>query len=237
MFGSNKVYSVSDFTNENNLYVKDIFYTLQGEGAFSGCPAIFIRLGRCCLKCSFCDTNFDDNLQLMDIDEIIQKVYEIKDKYNHCKLIVITGGEPLLQPKSADLINELCMCDPEWHIQIETSGVQCPLNLNLGHENLYIVCSPKTSKIHERLIPRIDDYKYIISSDNYAEDDGLPLINYSTKVARPRNEDIGYVGIYISPMDQYDNDKNKKNLASVRDISLKYGYTVSLQIHKILGVE
>ena len=73
------------------LVVNEIFYSLQGEGARAGRPSIFIRLSKCNLRCSFCDTEFDSGEE-MTLQEMLN---EIK-KYG-CKWIVWTGGEPTLQ--------------------------------------------------------------------------------------------------------------------------------------------
>lgn len=70
--------------------INEIFYSLQGEGANAGKPAVFIRFSGCNLKCPFCDTEHENGRMMTD-DEIVSEVA----KYP-CNLIVITGGEPTL---------------------------------------------------------------------------------------------------------------------------------------------
>jgi len=234
MFGKNLTYTPKDFENEERLYVKEIFYTIQGEGLFSGMASCFIRLGKCCIKCLFCDTDFESDLEKFTIDEIITKINEITPR--NCKLIVITGGEPLLQNKICDLINTLLKFN--YTVQIETAGIYFPPNFPIN-ENLYIVCSPKTGKISNKLEPYINAFKYIISHDNYSEDDGLPI--YSTQIENTIQKlyrpDINKnIPIYISPMDCYDDEINKLNLKAVTKIALQFNYIISLQIHKILNL-
>jgi organic radical activating enzyme len=74
-----------------NLNVNEIFYSLQGEGGRTGQASIFIRLAKCNLACSFCDTDFERGVK-MSLEEVFKEI----EKYN-CKWIIWTGGEPALQ--------------------------------------------------------------------------------------------------------------------------------------------
>lgn len=232
MFGKNKIYSVKDFENEETLAIQDIFYTIQGEGIFSGQPAVFIRCNFCSLQCAFCDTDFESNVQKLSVDDIYEKVRELAPP--HCDLVVLTGGEPMLQPLIGELISKLT--HNNFIVQIETSGSVYADNINLSDRALFIICSPKTGKIDERLIPFIDAYKYVVSSSNYDEIDGLPshipFGNLKQKIARPQEAN----SIYLSPMDEYDDKKNQINLKLCAELCMKFGYTLSLQIHKLVGV-
>lgn len=91
-----------------NLNVNEIFYSLQGEGGRSGQPSIFIRLAKCNLSCSFCDTDFERGVK-MTTDEILRKI----EPYG-CKWIIWTGGEPTLQLNDAlvALFKEKGYCRP-----------------------------------------------------------------------------------------------------------------------------
>ena len=95
--------------------VHEIFYSLQGEGQFIGVPTIFLRLTGCNLRCSWCDTKYayvkGEN---MSIPAIIKKLEEYP-----CKLICLTGGEPLLQD-CEDLISKLT--NMGYTFVIETNG-------------------------------------------------------------------------------------------------------------------
>ena len=98
------------------LKINEIFYSIQGESSKSGAPCIFIRLTYCNLRCSYCDSEYSFyEGKDMGIPEIIK---EIK-KYN-CNLVEITGGEPLLQKKSIDLMNALLK--ENFDVMLETSG-------------------------------------------------------------------------------------------------------------------
>ena len=111
------------------MKVVDIFSSFQGEGYYTGVRATFIRLGGCNLNCYFCDTDWSIWKEF-NITEIIKLVED--------KLVVITGGEPLLQDLD-DLVLELKKDD---HIiAIETNGTIEPSKI--VKENCYITVSPK----------------------------------------------------------------------------------------------
>ena len=98
------------------LKVNEIYKSIQGESSKAGLPCVFVRLTYCNLRCSYCDSEYafyegED----FSIDEIIEKV-----KSYNCKLVEITGGEPLFQDDVFDLMNKLC--DNGFDVMIETSG-------------------------------------------------------------------------------------------------------------------
>ncbi len=110
--------------------VNDIFYTLQGEGYYTGVPAVFIRFAECNLKCAFCDTDFKESLEMTLADlEMTLGQYPAKH-------IVLTGGEPSLQT-DAELLDMLH--GEGCYVQIETNGTN---TLPQGID--WITMSPKS---------------------------------------------------------------------------------------------
>ena len=214
MFGKNPIRRPVN-GDGTRLEIVSIFPTIQGEGPYAGWPAIFIRLGGCNLTCDFCDTEFE-NFEGIGIDEILKQVNELR---NTQKLVVITGGEPFRQP-IALLCEKLLALG--FKVQIETNGTlfrEIPAEVE-------IVCSPKNiSKIRPDLLERITAFKFIISASN-------PEYNHVPEVGQDKNSLI-----YIQPMDEYDANKNARNIEYTRDMALEYGYNLSLQLHKIIGVE
>jgi len=98
------------------LVINEIFHSIQGESSFSGLPCVFVRLTYCNIRCSYCDTEYafyEGNE--MSVDDILQKV-----RSYDCKLVEITGGEPLFQPNVHELMKRLC--DEEYDVLIETGG-------------------------------------------------------------------------------------------------------------------
>ena len=96
--------------------VNEIFYSLQGEGFWTGTPMVFVRLSGCNLKCPWCDTKHEDGIE-MTADEIADAVR--KADTGDCGRICLTGGEPLLQV-DYPLIDNLHSLDCLIHV--ETNG-------------------------------------------------------------------------------------------------------------------
>ena len=98
------------------LKVNEIFYSIQGESTFSGRPCIFIRLTGCNLRCSYCDTKYAyEEGEYMSIDEIIDRI-----SHYRCRLVEVTGGEPLIQEDTPDLIKRLL--EIGYTVLLETNG-------------------------------------------------------------------------------------------------------------------
>jgi len=231
-----------------NLAVESIFYTIQGEGPQAGRPALFIRLAGCNLACHFCDTQFETHAdQPQSVAEILKNIGE-QFKPAQRKLVVITGGEPMRQDWSA-LAFHLLTSGTEL-IQVETAGTiwQESLEELICDGDIQLVCSPKTPKVHPAIGAYCAHWKYIIRGGEVDLEDGLP--NRGTQVAtlgkisrlyRPweddrRPDDHNYGTIWLSPCDSYDDALNRVNLELARDLCLKHGYRLSLQLHKMIGV-
>ena len=72
------------------MRINEIFYSLQGEGRFTGVPAVFVRLAGCNLRCPFCDTDFTSVTETSAAD-IVREVKRYPARH-----VVLTGGEPTL---------------------------------------------------------------------------------------------------------------------------------------------
>jgi len=98
------------------LRVTEIFYSIQGESSHAGRPCAFVRLTGCNLRCRWCDSEYTfTGGEKMSIDEILGKI-----KSYGTNLVEVTGGEPLAQAESLNLIERLC--DEGFEVLIETSG-------------------------------------------------------------------------------------------------------------------
>ncbi|MGE0755193.1 MAG: 7-carboxy-7-deazaguanine synthase QueE [Alphaproteobacteria bacterium] len=224
MFGDNPIRK--PLNNDGNLLeVKSVFPTLQGEGPFTGVPSVFIRLGGCNLACNFCDTEFEEYTP-MALSELMQQVHEksaVEGKRVR-SLVVITGGEPLRQ-NIAPLCEALLADD--YMVQIETNGT---LYRALPPE-VDIVCSPKNTgqgyfPIREDLLPYISAFKFIVSTHR-ADYKHVAEIGQTAHA----------IPVYVQPMDEYDDTKNAENVAYALKLASAQGYYLSLQTHKILGIE
>lgn len=102
------------------MRISEIFFSIQGEGYYAGTPQVFVRTAGCDLRCFWCDTpyalRFKDGVEY-SVECIINKILEFK--WNR---VVLTGGEPLLQPVKE--LNELLkeLKSRGFHTMIETSG-------------------------------------------------------------------------------------------------------------------
>lgn len=113
------------------MKVNEIFYSLQGEGANTGTPAIFVRFSGCNMKCHFCDTNFNDGKEMTE-EEIVDEVCKLS---TDCHFVVLTGGEPTLQvtPSLVDKLHQ-----NGYMVGMESNGTNpTPFNIN------WLTISPK----------------------------------------------------------------------------------------------
>ncbi len=113
-----------------SLLINEIFYSIQGESTWAGCPCVFVRLRGCHLRCRYCDTEYAfKEGGRRDIDDLIAEV-----ESHPADLVQITGGEPLLQTGVHALIARLA--DRGKTVLIETSGA-CDIS----------VCDPRAIRI------------------------------------------------------------------------------------------
>ncbi len=103
-------------TAVDTLKINEIFYSIQGESTYAGQPCIFVRLTGCDLRCTYCDTEYafyEGNK--WSLDAIMEEVAK-----HPCRLVEVTGGEPLLQKRVHLLMARLA--DHGYTVLIETSG-------------------------------------------------------------------------------------------------------------------
>lgn len=191
-----------------SLLVNEIFYSLQGEGGRTGQASIFIRLSKCNLACSFCDTDFAFGKE-MSVEEIIDEIAQFG-----CKWIIWTGGEPTLQ-----LTDEIVSVfkNQDFHQAIETNGTRKVPN---GID--YITCSPKQhfEKIKD-IIPCVDELRFPIKKG-----DSLPDISQLPKTNR----------YLLSPIFDRNSVIQENVDYCVSLIKENPVWALSLQTHKLIGI-
>ncbi len=203
----------------HNLFVQEIFTTIQGEGPYAGYPSIFIRLGGCNLACSFCDTEFE-SFRSVALDAILTEVLMLAGAQR--PLIVITGGEPMRQPLGA-LCNGLLAKD--FMVQIETNGtLYQPLDTRVE-----VICSPKAgthgyANIRPDVLEIATALKFIISEH-------LPLYKDVPDIGQGDDKPI-----YLQPMDEQDEVQNQRNLAHAIRLAHQHNARLSVQLHKLMDV-
>lgn len=230
----------AELRDDHSIVVHSLFYTIQGEGPLSGHPAIFVRLAGCNLQCPGCDTDYTSKRLRMQPEAIVREVSLL---HPGPRLVVITGGEPFRQ--SIGLLTQL-LADSGYSVQIETNGtLPPPPGLAVG---TWVVVSPKTGRVHPATAEIANAYKYVLSARSVAADDGLPVqaLDHTAlpRVARPPAVLLDDAGgpfprgaVYVQPMDEQDDELNAANMRAVVDTCLRHGYTMQLQLHKLIGLE
>ena len=98
------------------MRITEIFFSIQGESSYAGCPCVFVRLTGCPLRCGWCDTAY---AFYEGTERGLESVLSEVERYG-CRLVEVTGGEPLAQAEVHDLITALA--DRGYTVLIETSG-------------------------------------------------------------------------------------------------------------------
>ena len=208
--------------------VKEIFYTLQGEGGNAGRPAVFCRFTSCNLwtgrekdrsraVCQFCDTDFVGTdgpgggrfATAADLAAAVSAAWEGAAHTRSRPLVVCTGGEPLLQ---LDQPAVAALHAAGFEVAVETNGTQDP------PPGLDWICvSPKAGA--ELRLTRGDELKLVFPQDG----------------ARPEQfESLDFPRLLLQPMDGPDRDKNTR--LSVEYCLAHPQWRLSLQTHKYLGI-
>lgn len=192
---------------EGVMRVNELFYSLQGEGRFTGVPAVFVRFSGCNLKCSFCDTDHSAYREMTE-DDIIESVCRYPSRH-----IVLTGGEPAMQVTTT-LVEKLHRCG--FFVQMETNGT---VALPEGCRIDWITCSPKYKSV---ALKHVDELKVVYEGNDAAID------KYSAVEAKE---------FRLQPCDEKNEMRNAANLKGAVDYCLRHPqWHLSLQTHKIINV-
>ncbi len=157
-----------------SIEINEIFRSLQGETTTAGFPSVFIRLAGCNLRCAYCDTvraRERGSGSFMEIEEILGEVQKLQP-FHH---VTVTGGEPLFQDETPELVHRLVTA--VYSVQVETNGslpikrlsrdcrrivdVKCPSSMEAGsflHENLYELTSHDELKF---VVGTEEDYLFV----------------------------------------------------------------------------
>ncbi len=207
--------------------VKEIFYTLQGEGGQAGCAAVFLRFAGCNLwsglekdrttaVCQFCDTDFvgTDGVNGGKFKTAESLAAAVTTQWPHSnqenRLVVCTGGEPLLQ-LDASLIDSLHA--QKFKIAIETNGtLSAPKGID------WICVSPKSD-----------------APLNQMSGQELKLVFPQKNALPDKFESLDFERFYLQPMDGPAREQNTRD--AIRYCMEHPQWRLSLQTHKILGID
>ena len=133
------------------LQLAEIFYSVQGEGTWTGTPAVFVRLAGCNLACDFCDTDY----ALKFVAGIADVVARVRAEGGDCPMVILTGGEPLAQSAAPALIDALRADGRRVHVESNgTIDVALP-------DGVWLTVSPK-ERLHPAMAARANEAKLIV---------------------------------------------------------------------------
>lgn len=193
------------------MRVNEIFYSIQGEGAMTGTPAVFVRFAGCNLKCPFCDTKHEPFTEMSE-NEIVREI----NKYP-AEWVIFTGGEPTLQLTRELVVRIKIDCNKS--VAIETNGTR-----KIPEYVDWITCSPKAMYLEQRsarvVIPYADEVKIVYDGQHKVTDCGITAGRY-----------------YLQPCDTGDHVKNEQIINEcINYIKKNPKWKLSLQTQKILKV-
>jgi 7-carboxy-7-deazaguanine synthase len=145
------------------LIVNEVFFSIQGEGTRAGLPCVFVRLTGCPLRCVYCDTAyaFHEGRRREETD-VIAEVERFP-----CRLLLLTGGEPLSQPAAFPFVTLLL--DRGWQVLVETSGHVPIDDLDPRAVAIVDVKTPRSGEGHRMYWPNLerlratDEVKFVIA--------------------------------------------------------------------------
>jgi organic radical activating enzyme len=189
------------------IALSEIFYTVQGEGTWTGMPAVFVRLAGCNLSCDFCDTDYSMKA-LCSIEQIVD---DVRAWSPDRPAIVLTGGEPFAQAETPALIDALRADGRRVHV--ESNGtVYAPLP-----DDVWLCVSPK-ERVDPRMAARADEAKLIVDrrvpEEHVALFERLPVLLLQPEGNKPQNVAIAIEYAKAHPQ----------------------RFRLSLQTHKFIGV-
>jgi 7-carboxy-7-deazaguanine synthase len=205
------------------LRVTEIFRSIQGESTHAGRPCTFVRLTGCPMRCVWCDSEYTfTGGNHVSIDAVMQQVRSLG-----CKLVEVTGGEPLAQKEAFELIRRLC--DEDFEVLIETGNYLSTAPVDPRAKVILDIKCPASGEEPrndwsnlERLRADKDEVKFVVADEN----DWL----YAKRVIQEYGLETRARAILISPVwDQID-------LQQLADWVAASGLNVrmQLQLHKYI---
>ena len=136
------------------LKINEIYLSVQGESSKAGLPCVFIRLTYCNLRCTYCDTEYAFfEGKDYSVDEVIKKVKEFS-----CRLVEITGGEPLVQDEECHLLMKK-LCDDGFEVMLETGGSLSIKDVDKRVKIIIDLKCPSSGMMKKNLYTNIDFLK------------------------------------------------------------------------------
>ena len=190
----------------------EIFESLQGEGRNTGRPCVFVRFAGCNLKCPWCDTDVQGRFEL-ELDQLMAELNAFRPRS-----VILTGGEPTLVSGMEELVARLKA--EGWWIGVEMNGTNDPAWLQFAD---FVACSPKR-EFEDRVVLKAASEVRVVASGGDADE----VAAFCNRI----RQKIAATDYYLSPCD-YD---GRIDFATVKAALVKlHGWSLSVQLHKILG--
>lgn len=175
------------------LRVTEIFRSIQGESTHAGRPCTFVRLTGCPMRCAWCDSEYTfTGGEHVSLDDVMQQVHS-----SGCKLVEVTGGEPLAQKEAFALIRRLC--DEGFEVLVETGNYVSTVDLDSRAKVILDIKCPASGEEArnewsniERLRADMDEVKFVVAD----EGDWL----YAKRVIQAHDLETRTHAILISPV-------------------------------------
>lgn len=213
----------------DGLKIQEIFSSIQGEGRWTGTPAMFIRTSGCNLNCEFCDTDHTSAAKFIRNEHIVRQAQAQRKAYPGIQHIVLTGGEPLFNLPNEDLVQQLINLG--FRVQIETNGTCVPSWLKeckpLHGPKLWVTCSPKRN-LNYHILRYADEFKLLHEAKTGTH---IPV-----GVRLARRSLLAQGKIYIQPIFTSRKTTTAQNIRSAIAECKKLGAPLSLQTHKLINV-
>lgn len=256
------------FLTTDQLLVTSVFRTIQGEGPYAGRPAVFVRLAGCNYGdktnfCRGCDTSFQFDKGTIYTHAALMDKIKALEGYDLRDILVVTGGEPTLQPSLLDFLN---YARPAFEVlQIETNGSQAhffddysrrrSINQPIRFPWVSIVVSPKAnlaamrySKLSPTVLNSAACLKFVLSSD--ANDPHHEVPDWALGQLDSLDE---HLTIYVSPLAVYqrpyegevasawedgllDRERTAANYAYAAQYAMKHNLRLSIQMHLFTAI-
>ena len=219
--------------SSDTVNISEIFYSIQGEGIYTGEPTVFVRFQGCTLGCDWCDTKYTWKHEVengMTYTEVLNEVWELHRKSGSRPMICITGGEPLEQPDQFDyLVKKFHQYD--YKIEVETSGL---LPVPFKH-NQYVdswVVDFKTPSSKTPKTPILSDFEH------FRQEDQLKCVVKNEKDLNAVEvvlQDNYFRGtILVSPGNPVKGTASQEWMERCAEFCKLYGYRLNLQTHKFI---
>ncbi len=205
------------------LRVTEIFRSIQGESTHAGRPCAFVRLTGCPMRCTWCDSEYTfTGGERMSVEDVMQQV-----RAHGCRLVEVTGGEPLAQREAFELVRRLC--EEGFEVLVETGGYVSTEGLDERARVILDVKCPASGEAERNHWPNLsrlradrDEVKFVVADRGDWD--------YALGVIKEYDLEKRALAILISPVWGSADLKELAELVASSGLDLR----MQLQLHKYI---